>query len=311
MQSAPNKSVSERWFRLLLSLYPVDFRDEMGAGFVEAYLDRARIASARGGSIALAGVWLRALADSVINGIGERFRPAVAWRRAGNWGRDGELALRRLVRAPVFSLAMIGTLVVGLGAFGVVFTVVEKILIEPLPYDRPNDLYFVWRDYGPLLDLQRGWLGGPDVAELGKVGGPILASAGLRRDRRTIADPRAAEGSPEEIERHDSSPNLFDLLGVRPLLGRGFTPTEVGEGRAPVMVLGYDLWQRRFDGKRSVLGTPVKLNGEVFTVIGVMPRDFHFVRHTSLGAPEPADAYVTFAYSLAAASPRSGFVRGS
>jgi putative ABC transport system permease protein len=296
--SAP-RSRSERWFRLLLGLYPVDFREEMGESFIETYLDRVRNAAARGGMPAIAAIWLHALGDSLVNGLGERLNPAIAWRRAGNWGRDTELAVRRLVRAPVFSLAMIGTLVIGLGAFGIVFTVVEKILIEPLPYARPNDLYFVWRDYGPILDLDRGWLGGPDVAELGKVGGPIMASVGLRRDRRTISDPRAADGNPEEAAIMVSSPNLFDVLGVRPVIGRGFAPNEVGPDRAPVVVLGYDLWQRRFDGKRDVLGAGIKVNGELFTVIGVMPRDFHFVRHSSLGAPESADAYVTFPYSLA------------
>ena len=66
-------------------------------------------------------------------------------------------------------------------------------------------------------------------------------------------------------------------------------------GRSPVIVLGYDLWQRRFAGDRGVIGAGVRVNGDVFTVIGVMGRDFHFVRHTSLGAPENADAYITFA----------------
>jgi putative ABC transport system permease protein len=297
--SRPSRSASERWFRALLTLYPADFRDEMGDGFVEAYLDRTVSAAARGGAPRVAGVWLRALGDSVINGLGERLNPAVAWRRAGNWGRDAELAFRRIKRAPAFSLAMIGTLVVGLGAFGIVFTVVDKILIEPLPYARPNDLYFVWRDDGQIIDMKRGWLGGPDVAELGKAGGPIEASVGLRRDRRTIADPRSPAGNPEEAGIMISSPNLFDVLGVKPLLGRTFAPNEVGNGRAPVMVLGYDLWQRRFGGDRNVLGAPLKVNEEVFTIIGVMPPDFHFVRHSSLGSPDGADAYVTFAYSLA------------
>ena len=207
-------------------------------------------------------MWLRALGDSLVNGVGERLRPAVAWRRAGNWGRDAELAVRRLVRAPAFSLAMIGTLVVGLGAFAVVLTVVEKILIEPLPYARPNDLYFVWRDYGPMLDLKRGWVGGPDVAELGKAGGPIVASAGLRRDRRTIADPRADAGNPEEVSVMVSTPNLFDVLGVHPLLGRTFAPTEGGAGsrtghRAGLRSLAAAL--RRRSRRRSARG--VKLNG--------------------------------------------------
>src|SRR5207237_1318416 len=115
---------SERWFSVLLRLYPPDFRDEMGEAFVEAYRDRAREALARGGTIRLGGVWLRALVDSLRNGPGERARPAASWRRAGNWGRDAELVRRRLARAPAFVAATVGTLTVGLGMFAVVFTVV-------------------------------------------------------------------------------------------------------------------------------------------------------------------------------------------
>jgi hypothetical protein len=68
-------SRSERWFRLLLRLYPVDFREEMGEALVEAYRDRCRKAAARGGAAALAGIWFRALVDSLRNGLGERARP--------------------------------------------------------------------------------------------------------------------------------------------------------------------------------------------------------------------------------------------
>ncbi len=75
-------------------------------------------------------------------------------------------------------------------------------------------------------------------------------------------------------------------------------------------MLGYALWQQRFNGDRAVLGRSVRLNGELFTVIGVMGRDFHFVRHSSLGAPEGAAAYVTFPYLLAARDPGSGAFAG-
>jgi len=299
-------SRSERWFRLLLRLYPVDFREEMGEALVEAYRDRCRKAAARGGAAALTGIWFRALVDSLRNGLGERARPGITWRRTGDWGRDAELAMRRLVRAPAFTLSMLGTLTVGLGAFAVVYAVVDQILLEPLPYRRPNDLYFAWRDYTTLFDLKRGWVAGPDITALRDAGGPIQAVVGLRRDRRTLADVRAGEGEPEEIATMISSPNLFDVLGVRPRLGRGFAADEVGPNRPGVMVLGYDLWQRRFAGARTVIGTDVRLDGEVFRVIGVMPRDFQFVRHTSLGPPEAADAYITFAYDLAARSPTQG-----
>ena len=118
---------SERWFRLLLALYPADFRDEMGRSLVEAYVDRAHAASARRGGIGVAGVCLRALWDAVRNGLGERMRPAVAWRRTGDWARDAEYATRRLMRAPATVAAIVATLTLGLGMFAVVYTVVHKI----------------------------------------------------------------------------------------------------------------------------------------------------------------------------------------
>ena len=120
--------VSERWFRLLVRLYPADFRDEMGIGVVEAYRNQARVTLNRSGVMGLAWLWLRALADALWNGLGERLRPAASWRRTGNWGRDLELARRRLLRSKVFVAATLGTLTVGLGAFAVVYTAVDKVL---------------------------------------------------------------------------------------------------------------------------------------------------------------------------------------
>lgn len=303
-------SLSERWLRLLLRLYPADFREEMGDSLVEAYLDRYAKAAKPGLGLPLAGMWARALADSVRNGLGERLRPAVGWRRAGNWGRDAEVALRRLVRAPAFTLSILGTLTVGLGAFAVVFTVVDNVLIEPLPYQRPGDLYFVWRDYRAFFDLNRGWLAGPDVAALDQAGGAIAAAVGLRRDRRTLADSAAGDRDPEEVGVMLASPNLFTVLGVNPILGRGFAPNEIGPDRPPVVVLGHDLWRRRFGGDPGVIGRSLRLNGDLFTVIGVMDRDFHFVRHSSLGPPEGAEAYINFAYRLADRPAGSGAFAG-
>ena len=181
MTRARLMNASERWFRLLQRLYPVDFRDDMGAAVVEAYLDRARDALNRGGVTRLAGLWFRALLDSLRNGPGERVRPAASWRRAGNWGRDMEFVTRRLARAPAFVVATVATLAIGLGMFAVVYTVVQKILIDPMPYKNADDLYFVWRDYGPITDLKRGALAGTDIAELQKENVVIEEAVGLQR----------------------------------------------------------------------------------------------------------------------------------
>jgi putative ABC transport system permease protein len=298
--------ISERWFRLLLRLYPSDFRDEMGEAVVEAYRDRAHEALNRG-VIRLAGVWVQALASSLGNGLGERARPAAAWRRSGNWGRDMELATRRLMRAPALVAAMVGTLTVGLGMFAVVYTVVEKILIEPMPYRDSDDLYFVWRDYGPIFDMKRGWLGGTDVAELQKAGGVIEGAVGLQRELGTFS--AREDTDPTEIAVMVTSPNLFDLLGVGPARGRGFARSEVGPGRPPVIVLTHELWNR-LGADAAIIGTDVRLNGQPYAVIGVMPPGFAFVRNASLGPAQRADAYTTFSVNLGETNPGSGSYGG-
>jgi putative ABC transport system permease protein len=255
-------AVSERWFRLLLRFYPADFRDEMGDAVVEAYRDRAREALIRGGLARLAAVWVRALADSVRNGPGERRRPAAEWRRSGNWSRDAELVTRRLLRAPAFVAATVGTLTVGLGMFAVVYTTVQKVLIEPMPYRNPDDLYFVWRDYGPILDLKRGALAGTDVAELQKAGGVIEDAVGLQRFLGGIFSLR--EGTdPMEIAVTVTSPSLFELLGAAPALGHGFARNEVGPEHPLVIVLTHGLWNR-LGADPAIVGTDVRLNGRSY-----------------------------------------------
>jgi len=172
--------VSNFWFRLLLRVYPAEFRDGVGTDVMEAYKHRASVMLNRSGVRGLAWLWLRALADALWNGLGERLRPATSSRRTGDWGRDLELARRRLMRSRVFVAATIGTLTVGLGAFAVVYTAVEKVLIERMPYHDPDNLYFVWRDQSAAGGLQRNWLAGPDVADLQKAGGVIEGAVGLQ-----------------------------------------------------------------------------------------------------------------------------------
>lgn len=301
---------SDRWLRRMLWLYPADFRDETGTALLEAYRDRCREAYRRGGPVGVTRVCLRALLDSVRNGLGERLRPAIAWRRSGNWGRDTERALRRLVRAPAFTLSMLGTLTVGLGAFAVVYAIVDKVLIEPLPYDRPDNLYWVWRDYS-WIDLRRGWLGGTDVAALQEAGGVIQGAAGTRISQTTLSSSGSDQGGdPEEIRVMRTTPNLFSLLGARPMIGRVFTNEEARPGRANLVVLTHDLWQRRFTSDRGVIGKDLRLSGTPYTVIGVMGPDFHFMRSSSLGAPEAADAYLALDVNLAQTNPGSGSYAG-
>jgi predicted permease len=294
--------VSERWFRLVLRLYPADFRDELGHAVVHTYRERARLAVARRGMIGLASLCLRACADALRNGLGERLRPAAAWRRTGNWGRDCELARRRLLRSRMFVAATLGTLTVGLGAFAVVYTAVDKIALAPMPYREPDDLYFVWRDQSASGGVARDWLAGPDVADLRNGHGVIESAAGMRLSVPALS--ARPDGEPQQVLTLLTSPNLFELLGVAPVLGRGFAADEVGPKRPPIIVLSHALWTR-LGANPSIVGSPVWLSGEPYTVIGVMGPDFRFVRHATLGPPQEPDVFLPFAFHLADQDPRN------
>lgn len=299
--------LSGYWFKLWLRLYPPDFRDEMGEGVIDAYQHRVREAFRSGSLAAIARVWLRMFSDSVRNGLGERVRPVASWRRSGNWGRDAELTIRRLLRTPASAMAMILTLTVGLGMFAVVYTAIDQILIEPMPYKDPQNLYFAWRDYGPIFDLKRGWLGGTDVAELQKSSRVIEGAAGILRASMNFS---ARPGTdPSEIGVMIISPNLFEVLGVSPMLGRVFTPAEAGPGRPRLVVLTHALWAR-LGADPAIVGSDVRLNEQPFTVIGVMPQNFAFARNSSLGPPEPADAYITSGVNLETTNPNAGSYAG-
>ena len=180
-------------------LYPPDFRDDMGEAVVEAYRDRAREAlrvAASCGSRCLAAR-ARGLAAQRTRRADAARGVVAAQRQLGprHRDRDAPAAAR-----PAFVAATVGTLTLGLGMFAVVYTVVHKVLIEPMPYRNPDDLYFVWRDYGPIIDLKRGALAGPDIAELQK---PTPSSRTPRAPAVSRRDFRAARGRRPDRDRGD------------------------------------------------------------------------------------------------------------
>ena len=225
------------------------------------------------------------------------------WRHVGNWGRDVELVRRRLARAPLFTATTIGTLVIGLGMFAVAYTAVQKVLLDPMPYQNPGDLYYVWRDYGATADIKRGSVAGTDILELQKANSVIEAAAGLQPMLGGIFSLRE-DAEPIEIAVTRTTPNLFQLLGVAPALGRGFAPDEIGRGREQVMVLTHHLWQR-LGAAPGIVGSDVRLQGRPFNVIGVLPPDFTFVRNDAAAPPQRVDAYIPFSVNLAETNPRN------
>ncbi len=187
--------------------------------------------------------------------------------------RDIQFAIRTLLRAPGFTVVAVLTLALGIGANTAIFSVFNGVLLRPLDYPEPDRLVAIFRGErqptSPANFL--------DVAKDAQLFEEIVAahpwSPVLRGSDR-----------PEQIEGLKASQGLFKLLGVEAVVGRAFSPPAVGDDSSHVVVLGNQLWQRRFGSDRDVVGRSLSLDGEDYTVIGVMPEGFEFPPFWATGA---------------------------
>lgn len=212
----------------------------------------------------------------------------------GSWMHETKQATRRLLRAPTFTAVSVATIGVGIGAFTSIFSMVEAVLLEPMPYEEPEQLAWVWRDYVEA-DFPRGWLGAPDVVGLRQHPDVFDGVAALRTGTLNLASEDGT--NPVQIVVNYTTHELFDVLGVQPELGRSFTPEEGAPEGPEVAVLSHDLW-RRLGSDQGIVGNSLTLNGLATEVIGVMPRDFRFVKHGSLSDPVAADLYLPLQVDL-------------
>jgi putative ABC transport system permease protein len=179
--------------------------------------------------------------------------------------KDIRYAFRSMRKNLGFYLIAVCTLGVAIAANTSVFSVVNAVLIRPLPYAEPERLtVLLHKGQNPVapanfLDWQRQ----NHVFE--SMGAAESWSANI-----------SASDHPEKVPAQHVSTNLFDVLGVRPVIGRAFLPEEAERGHENAVVLSYGLWARLFSSDRNVVGRSVRLNGESYTVVGVMPRDFRF-----------------------------------
>ncbi|HXW05976.1 MAG TPA: ABC transporter permease [Vicinamibacterales bacterium] len=180
---------------------------------------------------------------------------------------DVRYAARRLRRAPNYSLVVIVTLALGIGASTAVFSAVRPILFEPLPYPRPDRLMAIW-DYtrdGDRLDVTFG-----TFRELDTRSRTFESLAVFRSWQPTVTGPAEAE----RLEGQRVTARYFRVLGVRPALGRDFHPSDDLVRGPRVVVLSDGLWRRRFGADAEIIGRLITLDDDAYEVIGVMPRHF-------------------------------------
>ncbi|HYM11188.1 MAG TPA: ABC transporter permease [Bryobacterales bacterium] len=188
--------------------------------------------------------------------------------------QDFRFALRTLMKTPRFTAAAAITLALGIGANTAIFSVVEAVLLRPLPYRDPSRLVVVMessvRHGGSIPAAPANFF---DWRQQSTVFDSIAAAEAWGG---TFTVPQGQPGRPEQIPGLHVTTDLFGALGVPPLLGRTFSAEDGLPGNRRVLVLSYRLWQRRFGGDPSVIGKTIQLTGENYTVLGVMPPGFRF-----------------------------------
>src|SRR5215471_6462216 len=179
-------------------------------------------------------------------------------------------ALRQIFKNPGFFAVAVAALALGIGANTAIFSAVEAVLLQPLPYFQPDRLVIVWED--------ESFIGFPDNT-------PAPANYVDWKAQNTVFSDMAARqgssmsltggGAPEQLFGHRVTANFFDVLGVQPVIGRVFTPEE-DKAKEQLVLLSYGFWQRRFGGDRSIVGRSILLNNTQTKVLGVLPKGFFF-----------------------------------
>lgn len=265
-----------RVYRLLLLFLPPRFRQDFGADLEAVLVARLRDAP---GPAARAWVWLIAVVDVFMSAPAEwanAFRDQRTGNPRGSTGMDHlkldfRFALRSLARRPGFAAIAVITLGLGIGANTAIFSVVNGVLLRPLPYLEPDRLGMVWepRVYAPTGRLSTSGPGIEDVRELGAIS---VVEGFTRPSQVTVT----TSGEPELMNATGATGGLLAVFDLRPALGRDLTHEDDLEGAAPVVVIGHDFWQSRLGGRRDVIGTTIELNERSYEVVGVAPAGFRF-----------------------------------
>ena len=279
-------------YRLVLWLYPRRVREQHGAEMTAAVHAQWALRRQGGPRGALAFVtWLVVdVARSLLlhygaaGRVGERLpgrgrkpRQNQAWRgRVHDLARDGRVAVRSLLRSPVFTTTAVVTLALGIGATTAVFSIVDRVLLRPLPYPDSHNLVLISHP----------------VPGIGSTNWP-LSRVGyfyFKEHSRSFQDVGAYRGTAvvlsgdREAERVSSAritASVLSTLQVAPVYGRAILPTDDVPGAQPVTLLGHDLWARRYGADESVIGRTIVIDGSAIEVVGVMPRGFHFPSPTT------------------------------
>ncbi len=230
----------------------------------------------------------------------ESWKQTVREERGVRWldelGRNLAFAARALARNPGFALAAVATLALGIGANTAVFSVVDGVLLSPIPFERPDELVVVWetdRDSGTVREPASV----PDFLDYERRSETLASLSAVLGGQLNLS---ADTGDPERVNALRVTPGFFGMLGVRPLVGRGFERSDLagagpadsgGTGAPGVVLLGERFWRARFGGDPGVVGSTLRLDGAPARVVGVMPARADFGIGQILGRADYARSF--------------------
>ena len=193
---------------------------------------------------------------------------------------DMRYALRTMARNPGFTIVSVLALALGIGANSAIFTVVNSVLLQPLRFQNPEQLVVV-RERNLKAGFPQFSLSPGNYLDFRDHNHAFSGIAAFGRQGFNLS----GGSEPERLQGARIALNFFDVLGRKPTLGRAFTADEVQLGSHHVIILSFGFWQRHFASRGDALGQTLKLNDELYTVVGVMPSDFDFPSRAQIWTP--------------------------
>jgi putative ABC transport system permease protein len=194
--------------------------------------------------------------------------------------RDLKFSTRSLFKRPALTIIAILTLAIGIGANSAIFSVVNALLLKPLPFPDPERIVALW-DKVPSRGVERNEVTVANYLDW-RTQNKTFEQLGIYRWWSTNL---TGVDSPERVQGFQVTSNFLDIVGVKPLLGRGFSADENQPGKDAVVLLTYNLWQRRFGSDPNIVNQTISTNGITRTVIGVMPPDFNYPKGAEIYSP--------------------------